>query len=87
MSITLTGAIKGGRVIDSADSSIALIKPNVQPILDIFADNLIKNSDEYVTITGHMDNSKNDVINTPLSFDHAANTAIIFCEKVFFSTY
>ena len=46
----------------------------MQPILDIFADSLIKNSDEHVTITGQMDNSNNDAINNPLSFDHVVNT-------------
>lgn len=56
------------------DIDNAQIKPNMLPILDNFADSLIQNSDTYVTIIGHTDNSNNDVINNPLSFDHAAST-------------
>jgi outer membrane protein OmpA-like peptidoglycan-associated protein len=56
------------------DTGDARIKPNMQPILDSFAHSLMQNSDAYVTIVGHADNSNNDVINNPLSFDHAAST-------------
>jgi len=56
------------------DVGNAQIKPSVLPILENFADSLIQNSDTYVTIIGHTDNSNNDVINNPLSFDHAAST-------------
>lgn len=56
------------------DAGDARIKPNMQPILDSFAHSLIQNSDAYVTIIGHTDNSNNDVISNPLSFDHAAST-------------
>ncbi len=52
----------------------ARIKPDLLPILDNFAESLIRNSDTYITIIGHTDNSNNDVINNALSFDHAANT-------------
>ena len=59
---------------DSAfDAGDAQIKQNMQPILDSLAHSLIQNSDAYVTINGHTDNSNNDVISNPLSFDHAAS--------------
>ena len=56
------------------DAGNARITPNVLPFLDDFADSMIHNADTYVTIIGHTDNSNNDVINNPLSFDHAAST-------------
>ena len=58
----------------SFDTNRAEIKPNMQPVLDSFADSLMNNSNAMVTIVGHTDNSGSDAINNPLSVNRAAST-------------
>jgi outer membrane protein OmpA-like peptidoglycan-associated protein len=50
------------------------IQPNFRPILDKFAETLVENPYSNVTIIGHTDNTGNDAINDPLSFNRAART-------------
>lgn len=58
----------------SFDTNRAEIKPNMQPVLDSFADSLMNNPNAMVTIIGHTDNSGSDAINNPLSVNRAAST-------------
>lgn len=58
----------------SFDTNRSDIKPNFRPILDKFASTLAENPYAKITIIGHTDNTGNDAINGPLSFNRAANT-------------
>ncbi len=57
----------------SFDSGRADIKPNFRPILDTFAQGLVKNPGARVTIIGHTDSTGTDAINNPLSVNRAAS--------------
>ncbi len=57
----------------SFDTNRADIKPNFRPILDTFAQGLVKNPAARVTIVGHTDSTGSDAINNPLSVNRAAS--------------
>ncbi len=58
----------------SFDVGRADIKPNFRPILDTFAQGLIRNPEARVRIVGHTDSTGSDAINNPLSINRAAAT-------------
>lgn len=58
----------------SFDTSSAVVKPNLRPILDRFADGLRNNPRAEVRIVGHTDSTGSDAVNNPLSQDRAAST-------------
>lgn len=58
----------------SFDTNRADIKSNFRPVLDKFADSLVKNPNTLVTIIGHTDSSGTDAVNNPLSVNRAART-------------
>lgn len=58
----------------SFDTGRADIKPNFRPVLDTFAQGLIKNPAARVRIIGHTDNTGSDAVNNPLSVNRAAST-------------
>ena len=58
----------------SFDTGRAVVKPNLRPILDRFADGLRNNPRAEVRIVGHTDSTGSDAINNPLSQDRAAST-------------
>lgn len=58
----------------SFDTGRAEIKNNMRPVLDSFADSMMKNPSTMIVIVGHTDDSGNDAINNPLSVDRAAST-------------
>lgn len=49
------------------------IQPNFRPILDTFAQGLLKNPGARVTIIGHTDSTGSDAVNNPLSVNRAAS--------------
>lgn len=57
----------------SFDVGRADIKPNFRPILDTFAQGLVRNPGARVTIIGHTDSTGSDAINNPLSVNRAAS--------------
>lgn len=57
----------------SFDTGRADIKSNLRPILDRFGSTLVQHPATIVTIVGHTDNTGNDAINNPLSYNRAAN--------------
>lgn len=58
----------------SFDTGSAVVKPNLRPILDRFAEGLRNNPRAEVRIVGHTDNTGSDAVNNPLSQDRAAST-------------
>lgn len=58
----------------SFDTGRADIKPNLRPVLDSFAQGLVKNPAARVRIVGHTDSTGSDAINNPLSVNRAAST-------------
>ena len=58
----------------SFDTGRAEIKNNMRPVLDSFTDSMMQNSNTRIVIAGHTDDSTSDLINNPLSDDHAAST-------------
>ena len=58
----------------SFDTGSARIKPNLQPILDQFAQGLNGQPNLEVSIIGHTDSTGTDAINNPLSVDRANST-------------
>ncbi|RUP35214.1 MAG: hypothetical protein EKK45_01785 [Curvibacter sp.] len=58
----------------SFDTGSAVVKPNLRPILDRFAEGLRNNPRAEVRIVGHTDSTGSDAINNPLSQDRAAST-------------
>lgn len=58
----------------SFDTGSAVVKPNLRPILDRFADGLRNNPRAEVRIVGHTDSTGSDAVNNPLSQDRAAST-------------
>lgn len=57
----------------SFDTGRANIKPNLQPILDQFAQGLSGQPNTEVRIIGHTDSTGSDAINNPLSVNRAAS--------------
>jgi len=57
----------------SFDTGRSNIKPNLQPILDQFAQGLNRQPNTEVRIIGHTDNTGSDAINNPLSVNRAAS--------------
>ena len=57
----------------SFDVGRADIKPNFRPILDTFAQGLVRNPAARVSIIGHTDSTGSDAINNPLSVNRAAS--------------
>jgi outer membrane protein OmpA-like peptidoglycan-associated protein len=57
----------------SFDTGHANIKPNMQPILDQFAQGLSSQPNTEVRIIGHTDSTGSDAINNPLSVNRAAS--------------
>ncbi|MES2880351.1 MAG: OmpA family protein [Pseudomonadota bacterium] len=57
----------------SFDTGRANIKPNMQPILDQFAQGLNSQPNTEIRIVGHTDNTGSDAINNPLSINRAAS--------------
>jgi outer membrane protein OmpA-like peptidoglycan-associated protein len=55
----------------SFDTGRANIKPNLQPILDQFAQGLNTQPNTEIRIVGHTDSTGTDAINNPLSIDRA----------------
>lgn len=49
------------------------IQPNFRPILDTFAQGMVRNPDARVVIIGHTDSTGTDAINNPLSVNRAAS--------------
>jgi outer membrane protein OmpA-like peptidoglycan-associated protein len=49
------------------------IQPNFRPILDNFAQGMVRNPQARVTIVGHTDSTGTDAINNPLSVNRAAS--------------
>lgn len=58
----------------SFDTGSAVVKPNLRPILDRFAEGLRNNPRAEVRIVGHTDSTGGDAVNNPLSQDRAAST-------------
>lgn len=58
----------------SFDTNSAVIKPNMRPILDRFAEGLRTSPNAHVRIIGHTDSTGTDAINNPLSINRAAST-------------
>jgi outer membrane protein OmpA-like peptidoglycan-associated protein len=57
----------------SFDSGRANIKPNMQPILDQFAQGLNNQPNTEISIVGHTDSTGSDSVNNPLSINRAAS--------------
>jgi outer membrane protein OmpA-like peptidoglycan-associated protein len=57
----------------SFDTGRANIKPNLQPILDQFAQGLSSQPNTEIRIIGHTDSTGSDAINNPLSINRAAS--------------
>lgn len=57
----------------SFDSGRADIKPNFRPVLDSFAQGLLRNPQAHVTVIGHTDSVGSDAVNDPLSLNRAAS--------------
>nr|MDP2190057.1 OmpA family protein [Rhodoferax sp.] len=57
----------------SFDTGRANIKPNLQPILDQFAQGLANQPNTEIRIIGHTDSTGSDSINNPLSISRAAS--------------
>ena len=57
----------------SFDINSAVIKPNLRPILDQFAQGLSNQPNTEIRIVGHTDSAGSDAINTPLSVNRAAS--------------
>ena len=57
----------------SFDTGRANIKPNMQPILDQFAQGLSSQPNTEIRIIGHTDNTGSDTTNNPLSVNRAAS--------------
>ncbi len=57
----------------SFDTGRTNIKPNLQPILDQFAQGLNNQSNTEIRIIGHTDNTGSDAVNNPLSINRAAS--------------
>jgi len=57
----------------SFDTGRANIKPNLQPILDQFAQGLSSQPNTEIRIVGHTDSTGSDAINNPLSINRAAS--------------
>lgn len=57
----------------SFDINSAVIKPNLRPILDQFAQGLANQPNTEVRIIGHTDSTGSDAINNPLSVNRAAS--------------
>jgi outer membrane protein OmpA-like peptidoglycan-associated protein len=57
----------------SFDVGRADIKPNLRPILDRFAQELVANPAATVRIVGHTDSTGSDAVNNPLSVNRAAS--------------
>jgi outer membrane protein OmpA-like peptidoglycan-associated protein len=49
------------------------IQPNFRPILDTFAQGMVRNPEARVLIVGHTDSTGSDAINNPLSINRAAS--------------
>ncbi len=49
------------------------IQPNFRPILDTFAQGMVRNPEARVRIIGHTDSTGSDAINNPLSINRAAS--------------
>lgn len=58
----------------SFDTNQSAIKPDFRPVLDAFAQGLLRNPQARVRIIGHTDSTGNDAINNPLSVNRAAST-------------
>ena len=54
-------------------SGRADIQPNFRPVLDSFAQGLLRNPQAQVRIVGHTDSSGSDAVNQPLSINRAAS--------------
>lgn len=57
----------------SFDTGRSEIKPNLQPILNQFAQGLNNQPNTEIRIVGHTDSTGSDAVNNPLSFDRAAS--------------
>src|SRR5450830_903089 len=57
----------------SFDTGRANIKPNLQPILNQFAQGLSAQPNTEIRIIGHTDNTGSDAVNNPLSINRAAS--------------
>ncbi|MDI1243881.1 MAG: OmpA family protein [Rhodoferax sp.] len=57
----------------SFDINSAVIKPNLRPILDQFAQGLSNQPNTEIRIVGHTDSTGSDAINNPLSVNRAAS--------------
>jgi len=57
----------------SFDINSAVIKPNLRPILDQFAQGLANQPNTEIRIIGHTDSTGSDAINNPLSINRAAS--------------
>jgi len=57
----------------SFDINSAVIKPNLRPILDQFAQGLANQPNTEIRIVGHTDSTGSDAINNPLSVNRAAS--------------
>jgi outer membrane protein OmpA-like peptidoglycan-associated protein len=57
----------------SFDTGQSTIRPNLQPILDQFAQGLNTQPNTDVRIVGHTDSTGSDAINNPLSVNRAAS--------------
>ena len=57
----------------SFDTGRADIKPNLQPILDQFAQGLNSQPNTEIRIVGHTDSTGSDAVNNPLSVNRAAS--------------
>lgn len=57
----------------SFDVNSAVIKPNLRPILDQFAQGLANQPNTEIRIVGHTDSTGSDAINNPLSVNRAAS--------------